>query len=247
MKKLCLAALAAVALAGCSDNKEEEKTAAEPVRGVTDSEIKLGGMHDLSGVFAAFSSPAVQVANEMFDEVNAEGGIHGRKIRYIVEDHAYQVPKATQAINKLVSRDEVFAALMNLGTPHNLAAFPVMDSNNVPSILPLALSRPMETEGDFSRRFVFGPSYYEGVLKGASWMAEYGDPDNPDDWAFISLYSPYQNLREGVAYPRPLFTTTTRDDRVHPGHARKMVSPNPQAAPWLAVDRRCERVRRCDR
>ena len=179
MKKLCLAALAAVSLLGCSDTKEEEKTAekatekaAEPVRGVTDTEIKLGGMHDLSGVFAAFSSPAVQVANDMFDEVNAEGGIHGRKIRYIVEDHAYQVPKATQAVNKLVTRDEVFAMLMSLGTPHNLAAFPVMDSNNVPSILPLALSRPMETEGDFSRRFVFGPSYYEGVLKGASWMAD---------------------------------------------------------------------------
>lgn len=179
MKKLCLAALAAVSLLGCSDTKEEEKTAekatekaAEPVRGVTDTEIRLGGMHDLSGVFAAFSSPAVQVANDMFDEVNEAGGIHGRKIRYIVEDHAYQVPKATQAVNKLVTRDEVFAMLMSLGTPHNLAAFPVMDSNNVPSILPLALSRPMETEGDFSRRFVFGPSYYEGVLKGASWMAD---------------------------------------------------------------------------
>jgi len=165
MKKLCLAALAAVSLLGCSDTKEEEKTAekatekaAEPVRGVTDTEIRLGGMHDLSGVFAAFSSPAVQVANDMFDEVNEAGGIHGRKIRYIVEDHAYQVPKATQAVNKLVTRDEVFAMLM--------------DSNNVPSILPLALSRPMETEGDFSRRFVFGPSYYEGVLKGASWMAD---------------------------------------------------------------------------
>ena len=118
MKKLCLAALAAVSLLGCSDTKEEEKTtekAAEPVRGVTDTEIKLGGMHDLSGVFAAFSSPAVQVANDMFDEVNAEGGIHGRKIRYIVEDHAYQVPKATQAVNKLVTRDEVFAMLMSLG------------------------------------------------------------------------------------------------------------------------------------
>ncbi|KZX83786.1 branched-chain amino acid ABC transporter substrate-binding protein, partial [Alcanivorax sp. HI0011] len=135
----------------------------------------LGGMHDLSGVFAAFSSPAVQVANDMFADVNAEGGIHGREIRYIVEDHAYQVPKATQATNQLISRDEVFAMVMSLGTPHNLAAFPVMDRNNVPSILPLALSRQMEEEGDFSHRFVFGPSYYEGVLKGVNWMTdEYG-------------------------------------------------------------------------
>jgi prolyl oligopeptidase len=55
-------------------------------------------------------------------------------------------------------------------------------------------------------------------------MAEYGDPDKPDDWAFISKYSPYQNLKPGQKYPRVLFTTSTRDDRVHPGHARKMVA-----------------------
>ena len=55
-------------------------------------------------------------------------------------------------------------------------------------------------------------------------MAEYGDPDNPDDWAFISRYSPYQNVRADVTYPPTLFTTSTRDDRVHPGHARKMVA-----------------------
>jgi prolyl oligopeptidase len=65
---------------------------------------------------------------------------------------------------------------------------------------------------------------YNKLLAGASWMAEYGDPDKPGDWAFISKYSPYQNLRAGVKYPRVLFTTTTRDDRVHPAHARKMAA-----------------------
>ena len=65
---------------------------------------------------------------------------------------------------------------------------------------------------------------YNKLLAGASWMAEYGDPDKPEEWAFISRYSPYQNLREGVEYPKVLFTTTTRDDRVHPGHARKMAA-----------------------
>jgi len=65
---------------------------------------------------------------------------------------------------------------------------------------------------------------YHKLLAGASWMAEYGDPDKPEDWAFISKYSPYQNLRAGTAYPRVLFTTSTRDDRVHPGHARKMAA-----------------------
>lgn len=65
---------------------------------------------------------------------------------------------------------------------------------------------------------------YHTLLAGASWMAEYGNPDNPDDWAFIREYSPYHNLKKEENYPRVLFTTTTRDDRVHPGHARKMTA-----------------------
>lgn len=65
---------------------------------------------------------------------------------------------------------------------------------------------------------------YHTLLAGASWMAEYGNPDDPDDWAFIKEYSPYQNVRENQPYPQVLFTTTTRDDRVHPGHARKMAA-----------------------
>ena len=65
---------------------------------------------------------------------------------------------------------------------------------------------------------------YSHLLAGDSWVAEYGDPDDPAQWAYISKYSPYQNVKPGVKYPRVLFTTTTRDDRVHPGHARKMVA-----------------------
>lgn len=65
---------------------------------------------------------------------------------------------------------------------------------------------------------------FNKLLAGASWMAEYGDPDLPEEWAYISKYSPYQNVKKGVRYPRVLFTTSTRDDRVHPGHARKMVA-----------------------
>jgi prolyl oligopeptidase len=65
---------------------------------------------------------------------------------------------------------------------------------------------------------------YHLLLAGASWMAEYGDPDNPEEWAYISRYSPYQNLEPNKTYPSVLFTTSTRDDRVHPGHARKMAA-----------------------
>ena len=65
---------------------------------------------------------------------------------------------------------------------------------------------------------------YHKLLAGASWMAEYGDPDKPEDWAYLSRYSPYQNVKAGVKLPKVLFTTSTRDDRVHPGHARKMAA-----------------------
>lgn len=64
---------------------------------------------------------------------------------------------------------------------------------------------------------------YHKLLAGASWMAEYGNPDT-DDWNFLKAYSPYQNVRKDVRYPPVLFTTSTRDDRVHPGHARKMMA-----------------------
>jgi prolyl oligopeptidase len=65
---------------------------------------------------------------------------------------------------------------------------------------------------------------YSKLLAGASWMDEYGDPDKPEDWIYISKYSPYQNISSKKKYPEPLFITSTKDDRVHPGHARKMAA-----------------------
>jgi prolyl oligopeptidase len=65
---------------------------------------------------------------------------------------------------------------------------------------------------------------YNTLLAGASWMGEYGNPDDPEEWAFIRTFSPYHNVKEGVKYPPTLFMTSTRDDRVHPGHARKMMA-----------------------
>jgi prolyl oligopeptidase len=65
---------------------------------------------------------------------------------------------------------------------------------------------------------------YHRLLAGASWMAEYGDPDDPADWAYLKDYSPYHNVASGRSYPPLLLITSTRDDRVHPAHARKMVA-----------------------
>jgi prolyl oligopeptidase len=65
---------------------------------------------------------------------------------------------------------------------------------------------------------------YHLLLAGSSWMAEYGDPDDPGDWTFLREYSPYHNISSERSYPPVLIVTSTRDDRVHPGHARKMVA-----------------------
>jgi prolyl oligopeptidase len=65
---------------------------------------------------------------------------------------------------------------------------------------------------------------YNELLAGASWMAEYGDPRHPAEWDYLRPYSPYHNASAAQRYPPVLFITSTRDDRVHPGHARKMVA-----------------------
>ena len=65
---------------------------------------------------------------------------------------------------------------------------------------------------------------YNKLLAGASWMAEYGDPDKHEDWAYMMAWSPYEQVKAGVKYPTPFYWTNTKDDRVHPGHARKMVA-----------------------
>lgn len=65
---------------------------------------------------------------------------------------------------------------------------------------------------------------YHKLLAGHSWIAEYGDPDEAQMAEVIGKYSPYHNLKSGVKYPEVFFVTSTKDDRVHPGHARKMVA-----------------------
>ncbi len=171
MKKLTGLLMAGL-LVACGGSEEQQ------VRGVTDTEIIIGGNHDMSGPFATFSVPASRAAQMMFNEINSNGGIHGRTIRYIVEDHAYQVPRAVQNNNKLVQNDNVFAMLLSLGTPHNLASFPLMDRNEVPSIMPLALSGQMLTEGDFSRRFTFGADYYQAITAGIDYLVAEHDIQN---------------------------------------------------------------------
>jgi prolyl oligopeptidase len=71
---------------------------------------------------------------------------------------------------------------------------------------------------------LFDMKRYHKLLAGASWIGEFGNPDVPEEWAYISRYSPYQKLEAGRKYPKAFFYTSTKDDRVHPGHARKAVA-----------------------
>lgn len=164
MKKL-LTSIAAVALSAGMAH------AASHVQGVTDDEIIIGSHNDLSGPFAAFGAPAMQAAQLYFDEVNEAGGVHGRKIRLIVEDTGYQVPKAVQAANKLINRDKIFLMFMALGTPHNLAAFKVQEAKNIPNFNPLSAARQM-LEEPIDLKFVGFSSYYDQLRLGVRYMAE---------------------------------------------------------------------------
>ncbi|MEL6752160.1 MAG: ABC transporter substrate-binding protein [Pseudomonadota bacterium] len=166
LKTLAAAAAATTMLVGAAFADGHAK-----MQGVTDTEIKIGGNHDMSGIFAAFSAPAVQAANMVFDEVNAAGGVHGRKITYIVEDHGYQMPKAIAGLNKLLNSDQVFAMLLSLGTPMNIAAFPLQEAKGVPNVSPLSAARQMN-EPFSPLRYAGTASYYEQILKGAPWLAK---------------------------------------------------------------------------
>ncbi len=140
-------------------------------QGVTDTEIVIGSNGDLSGIFAAFNVQAIKAAQMTFDEVNAKGGIHGRKIRFIAEDHGYQVPKAVQNFNKLINSDKVFAMILNLGTPHNIAGFPLMEAKKVANVSPLTAARQM-IEGDIAYKWTGTSSYYDQLRAATRQLAK---------------------------------------------------------------------------
>jgi branched-chain amino acid transport system substrate-binding protein len=143
--------------------------AAEPQRGVTDTEIIIGTATDLSGVTAVQGVNSADAMRLAFDELNAAGGVNGRKIHYIVEDTQYQVPRAVQAINKLINNDGVFFTLEDGGTPMNNATFPMALEKNVPKMLPLSAARSMYEP--FNRlKFSQYSSYVDQIRAGVKYF-----------------------------------------------------------------------------
>ena len=106
-----------------------------------------------------------------FDEANAAGGIHGRKIRFIVEDTQYQVPKAIQAANKLINRDKVFAIVMAIGTPTNNAVLTQQMEAGVPNIFPITGGRTM-VEPFHRLQFHARGIYYDEIRAAVKYFIE---------------------------------------------------------------------------
>ncbi|TXL73280.1 ABC transporter substrate-binding protein [Vineibacter terrae] len=139
--------------------------ASAQTRGVTKAEIVLGMHTDLSGVAATYGVTSSNAARMRFDEINEADGINGRKVRLIVEDNGYQVPKAVQACNKLINRDKVFAFLGALGTPMNNACFKDQFAAEVPNLFPLSAARSMYEP--FNRLKFYSAATYTDQIRSA--------------------------------------------------------------------------------
>ncbi len=144
---------------------------AEAQRGVTDTEILVGTITDLSGVTAVQGVNNANAVRLAFEEVNEQGGINGRKIRYIVEDSQYQVPRAVQAINKLINNDGVFMTIEDGGTPMNNATFPMAIEKNMLKLLPLSAARSM-FEPFHKLKFSQYSSYVDEMRAGVKYFVE---------------------------------------------------------------------------
>lgn len=140
-------------------------------RGVAENQIVIGTHTALSGPAAGWGIDATNGIRMRFDEASETGGIHGRKIKYIVEDSQYRVPIAVQKANKLVNRDKVFFLIGSIGTPMNNAIFPMLEKKNVPNIFPYTAARSMY-EPHHKLKFANLAPYYANVRAGLKYFVE---------------------------------------------------------------------------
>ncbi|HVC58954.1 MAG TPA: ABC transporter substrate-binding protein [Acetobacteraceae bacterium] len=143
--------------------------AANPTEGVTATQITIGTTTDLSGVTAVQGVNNADAIRMVFDDANKAGGVNGRKIRYIVEDTQYTVPRAVQAINKLLNLNHVFFTIADGGTPMNDAEMPMEFAKGVPNVFPLSGARSMFEPYN---RLKFGQfaSYYDEMRAGVKYF-----------------------------------------------------------------------------
>src|SRR5215468_7071308 len=138
-------------------------------RGVSKGEVILGMHTDLSGPAATYGVSSSNAVKMRFDDLNAAGGAHGRKIKLFVEDTQYQVPRAVQAGNKLINRDNIFAMVAGLGTPMNNALFKEQFEAGVPNLFPLSAARSM-FEPFNKLKFYGAATYVDQVRAGINYF-----------------------------------------------------------------------------
>ncbi len=172
MHRVTWGGLATAALiSACGGGQTPESDTVAAVRGVTDTEIILGTHTDLSGSIAILGVDGANGARMRFEEANEAGGIHGRKIRFIVEDSQYQVPKAIQAANKLINRDKIFAMVMAIGTPTNNAVLTQQLKAGVPNLFPITGARSM-VEPFHKLKFHARGIYYDEIRAATRYFVE---------------------------------------------------------------------------
>ncbi len=129
-------------------------------QGVSKTEITLGSIQDLSGPIAGFGKQARMGMVMRVDELNEQGGVHGRKIKLIVEDSAYDPKKAVLGAQKLVNQDKIFMMVGHIGSAQNMAAMPVQFDKNVINFFPITAAREMY-EPFHKLKYSFAATYFD--------------------------------------------------------------------------------------
>ncbi len=140
-------------------------------QGVTQKEIVIGSMQDLSGPIVAFSKQLKNGMEMRVEEINAQGGIHGRKLKLVIEDHGYDPKKAVLATQKLVQKDKIFAMVGTIGTPTALPSMPILFEKNIPHLFPLTAAREMY-EPLHRLKYSFAATYYDQMRAAVKYMVK---------------------------------------------------------------------------
>ena len=165
--------------------------------GVTDTEVIIGGVVDLSGPIAFMGKGVSRGANTYFQMINDQGGIHGRKIKYLVEDDGYSPPKSVAAAKKLIERDNIFSMFMVLGSAQTLAMYPILERAGVPLIQPATQNSHIGTP---VKKFLFlaDPTYVDQAKIGVDYAIGELKLENPKVGMIYQDDEPGHDYRDGV-------------------------------------------------
>ncbi len=163
--KLKLGLLAVAALAASAGG------AIAQTQGVSKNEIVIGTLQDLSGPLVGFSKQLVAGMTMRVDEINAQGGIDGRKLKLVVEDSGYDPKKAVLGTQKLVQRDKIFAMVGTIGTPVAIPSMPILFEKNIPHLFPLTAAREMY-EPLHKLKYSFAATYYDQMRSGVKYLVK---------------------------------------------------------------------------